>query len=539
MKKDNINEENEIRVLDPIEAIRTRPGMYIGGVTNADILIKEIWDNASDESISCSYCNKIIIDQNWNGYNLVMDNGRGIPITMSKDKPGQTACDTAVSYTHAGSKFGDTDIARSGQNGVGSTAVNATSEEFILMSKITEENYDKSIPIVKNLWDKMGPRSKKDLFYIVAYRKGIKFYEGADKLDNIEKMIFSPHGKTYDPLPRGFSTIVMFKPDPEIFESTIANIPIKNIQYFLLIQEKLYKKKVEVVVNKELINGSFKPYKFEMFKTIIPADTSKNKSVSVYVTFEVDPELGAKQESGSVSGLSVEQGVHINYIESCYEQALINEYKIKHKFLQNGLKICVIVIAGDVVFSSQTKERLKSISKVKLTDFTEVVKEFQKIFRNNPEYWEEHVAKLNYLAESMKSLSAAEKAQKMIEESQGREMFRSKAELIPGFADATELKDRWSCELFLTEGLSPASSLKSGRLNPLHHAVLPLRGKILNVNGKSVDQALDNKEIFTIFKVIGLGMDINNVTSKAKSPEEAYELIKKYSRYGKIVIATD
>lgn len=521
-----------------INLIIVNKKMYIGGVTNADILMKEVWDNSADESVSCSHCDKIFIDQNWNGYSIVGDNGRGIQISMSKDKPGQTSCDTAVSYAHSGSKFLDTNIARSGQNGIGLTAVNSTSEEFIIMSKVTQENYNTSLPIVEEAWNSYGPRSKKDIFYIVAYRKGKKFYEGCDKLDNLEKMIFGASGQPYEPLPRGFSTITMFKPDPEIFESTSANIPIKNIQYFLLIQEKLYKKKVEVMANRKLVNGTFKPYQFEIFKTIIPADTSKNSSVTVYTTFEVDPELGQKVEAGSACGLSVDQGVHISYIETCYEEALKNEFKIKHRYLLNGLRICIIVIAGDLVYSSQTKERLKSISKVKQSDFGDITKEFQKIFRNNPEYWQEHVARLNYLADSMKSLSASEKAQKMIDDAQGRNMFKSRVELIEGFSDATG-KNRWDCELFLCEGLSPAGSLKSGRHNTQFHAVLPLRGKILSVLDKTVDQALDNKEIHTIFKVIGLGMDVNNVAKDAKSFEEAYELIKKYSRYGKIVIAVD
>ena len=521
-----------------INLIIVNKKMYIGGVTNADILMKEVWDNSADESVSCSHCDKIFIDQNWNGYSIVGDNGRGIQISMSKDKPGQTSCDTAVSYAHSGSKFLDTNIARSGQNGIGLTAVNSTSEEFIIMSKVTQENYNTSLPIVEEAWNSYGQRSKKDIFYIVAYRKGKKFYEGCDKLDNLEKMIFGASGQPYEPLPRGFSTITMFKPDPEIFESTSANIPIKNIQYFLLIQEKLYKKKVEVMANRKLVNGTFKPYQFEIFKTIIPADTSKNSSVTVYTTFEVDPELGQKVEAGSACGLSVDQGVHISYIETCYEEALKNEFKIKHRYLLNGLRICIIVIAGDLVYSSQTKERLKSISKVKQSDFGDITKEFQKIFRNNPEYWQEHVARLNYLADSMKSLSASEKAQKMIDDAQGRNMFKSRVELIEGFSDATG-KNRWDCELFLCEGLSPAGSLKSGRHNTQFHAVLPLRGKILSVLDKTVDQALDNKEIHTIFKVIGLGMDVNNVTKDAKSFEEAYELIKKYSRYGKIVIAVD
>ena len=106
-----------------INLIIVNKKMYIGGVTNADILMKEVWDNSADESVSCSHCDKIFIDQNWNGFSIVGDNGRGIQISMSKDKPGQTSCDTAVSYAHSGSKFLDTNIARSGQDGIGFTAV--------------------------------------------------------------------------------------------------------------------------------------------------------------------------------------------------------------------------------------------------------------------------------------------------------------------------------------------------------------------------------------------------------------------------------
>lgn len=688
--KENIVEEksNVIKVLNFPEAIRTRPGMYIGDVADPTQLLIELIGNIQDEVSECSYCNKAVIDQNWNGYHLIMDNGRGISINMMKsspEKPFQTSVEVALTNIHAGSKFGNTDVARIGMNGVGLKCCNACSEEFIVMSRITEDNYNKSIPDVEKLWNSCGPRSKKDLFYIIAFRKGVKVYESAGKLDNIEKMIFGSKGNSYDELPRGFSTIILYKADPEIFESLETKIPIKNLQYFLLLQEKLYKKKVEIMVNKVLINGTFKPFQFEFLKTITPSDTSKNKSVTVYVTFEADPELGQKKELGSVAGLSVEQGVHINYIETCFEDALRNEYKIKHKYTLEGLKICVIVIAADVVFSSQTKERLKSISKVKQSDFNDITKEFQKIFRNNSEYWEAHVGRLNYLAESMKSLTAAEKAQKMIDEAQGRSMFKTKAELIPGFNDATELKNRWDCECFLCftgeteiltcnnekisfidlvnrmnkgetfytfscikegiikpakiiaakkikqstqittvtldngesfrctpdhkimlrsgeykeakdlvpeeslmsfsvckvdcgnhkvisvktedciedvyclevdtpehnfplaagifvkncEGLSSSGSLTSGRRSTQYHAILPLRGKILNVEGKSMDQAMDNKEIFTIFKVIGLGIGENNVTNGCKTPEEAYEKIKKYSRFGKIIIATD
>ena len=87
--------------------------------------------------------------------------------------------------------------------------------------------------------------------------------------------------------------------------------------------------------------------------------------------------------------------------------------------------------------------------------------------------------------------------------------------------------------------ISAAGSLKKGRKDTRYNAVMPLRGKVKNVKDSSADQAMDNKELFTIFKLIGLGIDVNNVTKDAKTPEEAYELIQRYTRFSKIVIATD
>lgn len=419
-------------------------------------------------------------------------------------------------------------------HGVGSACTCALSEQYILLSKITQDNYDKSIPEVKQLWESQGPRSKKDLFYIVVYENyGNLTFEGAMKLSDVNK-------KLGVNLPTGMSTMVLFKlgttyvPDPRVV------IPYDNLNYFLLIMKEFYKRKVTVIANgKNMTAADLDIYKYKIIKTIIPEDTSKNSEVKVLIYFDVDPEMSNKSSYGSVNGLVVNTGQHLNYVEACFDQAIRAEYKITHKYTMNGFKSCVVLLAEVISFDSQTKVRLKSIGKVKQSDFTgALVKEFIKIFRSNPDYWQEHVDRLNTIYNSMRSFSAAEKAQKMIDDAQGRNMFKSRVELIEGFSDATG-KNRWDCELFLCEGLSPAGSLKSGRHNTQFHAVLPLRGKILSVLDKTVDQALDNKEIHTIFKVIGLGMDVNNVTKDAKSFEEAYELIKKYSRYGKIVIAVD
>ena len=536
-----IDSEIEIKLLDYPENVRTRSGMYVGGLEDSSVIFREIIDNAFDESYSCSFCNQIFIDQNYNGYHLVMDNGRGLPIIMSPDKPEQTMADLAVSCLHSGSKFDSSDSSRVGQNGVGSAVCNALSESFIVLSKITQENFDKSIPPVYELWNSMGPRSKKELYYIVAYEKGYKVYEGAHRKKDIEDMIFSAGcPKGYSELPNGYSTIILFKPDSTLFESTKSKVPTRNIQYFLLIQEKFYKRKVNVVVNGESLVGTFQPYQYEVLRTITPADTSKNKFVSMYLTFEVDPGLSGRVTEGSVGGLVTDSGHHIQIAECCYEEALRSEFKIKHKCIFNGLRMCVVVLASETIFDSQTKTRLKSITKVKVADFGAIVRDIIKIFRANPEYWAEHVEKLNYLAESMKSLSAVEKAEKLKTGNSVSASYKLKNEFKDKFIDATAgIDERWKCELFVCEGDSPGGSLTNGRHSPKYHAVLPLKGRVLNTAGMDEERMLENKELYTLFKCLGCGISLNSEVSNASTREEAMEILKRICRYGKIVISTD
>lgn len=668
--------EDVIEFLKPRDAVRRRWGMYIGDNSNANVLLREIIDNSGDE-ISAGYGDSILVSGDFNGFCFVADNGRGIPIAMSPDKPGSTQAYLSISELHSGSKFSNTEVSRVGMNGVGSSATNFLSEEYWLLSRIGEHNYNKSIPDVEKVWNNAGPRSKGDLYYFVKCVKGEKVLESAGRLGDIEKLMFKGV-KDYQTVPRDLSTIVFFKPDPEIFESTKAEVPITNLQYFLMIQEKFYNRKVSVFVDGKKINNTFKPFKYELVRNITPKDDSFNKQVGIYVTFEVDPKLGNKVEMGSVNGLDVNQGQHITIAESCFKTALKDMYKIKHEYLLNGLRVCVILLAGEVMFDSQTKTRLKSITKVKVTDFGDVVKDMEKIMKKNSDYWDLHVSKLNKLAESMKDIGAAELAEKMMDGASGVGLYRSKNDLVPGFAEATG-KDRMACELFLCftgdteiltcnnekiafkdlvgrigsgeqiytfscdkngnktktqiiaaekiksvdqivkvklsdnsffkctldhkillssgeyieaqyltggmklmslssvdtvadieiidavedvyclevdnplhnfplasgvfasncEGLSASGSLVTARPDTTKIAVLPLRGKILNVTNASAKRAMESQTIYSIFKVIGLGLDVNNVTKDCNTIEEALEVIKQKSRYGKIVIASD
>lgn len=537
----NLEKADDIKLLKFPDSVRQRIGMYLGGTDAESInnLLREIIDNSIDECQKTA--DKIFIDRDFNGFNIVADNGRGISIEYNKDSPGIISADLSISTLHSGSKFTDNKDFTVGQNGVGSASVCACSEDYILLSKITPLNYDKSLKEVYDLWESCGPRSKKDLFYIVWYKKGIKYFEGAAKKSVIEKKLFG-HLGTWREIPSGMSTLVLFNPDPELFtETTKMSIPINNLQYFLLIQEKFFKKHVSILADGvEMNNSGFSGYKYEFIKQIIPEDTSMNGMINIFVSFEVDPELGAKETCGSVNSLKVDHGVHISYLEDCFTKALKEQYNIKHRYLVNGLRMCVVALASEVTFASQTKEKLKSFTKVKPSDFAPLVKEFQKVFRRDSEYWETHVGKLNYLAESMKSLSAVEKAQKIIDGASGSSMYRSKAEMIPGFSDATASHDdRWDCELVLCEGQSAAGSLKSGRRSTQFHAILPLRGKVKNVSEVDANTMMENKEFYTIFRLIGLGIDENNVTHGCKTVGEAMEKIKKHARYGKIILNFD
>lgn len=533
---EEIKNENEIKLLNFPDNVRTRPSTYVGGLECPDNIFREVIDNSMDESYASS-CDKIYIHQNFNGFHLVADNGRGLPIYMSSDIPDITQAEVATSKLHAGSKFVSTGVNRVGMNGLGIKATNALSESFIVFSKINKDNYNKSTNKVKEVWESAGPRSKSDLYYVIMYSKGIKIAESAGKLKDLSKKLWKDN---YRDLPEGYSTYVLFIPDPEIWDSVKTRTPNKNLQYFMLIQEKFNKKKVEVIANDKSLIGTFQPYKFETIRTIIPKDSSKNKQVRMYATFEVDANLGGRETEGSINSLVVNQGHHIQIFEACFKDALIRNYGLSHTYYFNGLKCVVICLAEELLWNSQTKESCKSIAKVKSTDFDDVTKDIVKIFKSNSDYWDIHVQRLNAYADSMVSLSTMDRIKRDLMKSVTAGGIKGKAFLPDKLSDATAgSKERMKCELFLTEGNSAGGSLKSGRKSTLYHAVMPLKGRTLNTIDKTADQMLDNKELNTVFQAIGLGIDSYNIASDAKTNEEKWEIIKKHARYGKIIISTD
>lgn len=577
---ENLEEQDDIRQQKWPGCVRFRPDMYIGTVNGEDdtssynTMFREIANNATDEcAVNDNPKPLIVLDRNFNGLVLVADNGRGIKIEYDKDGSGKVQADLSISDIHTGSKFTNSDskakkafIATSGKNGVGSAAVNALSDDYILMSWITPQNYDKSTPEVKKLWESCGPRSKKELFYIVWYKKGIKHYEGALKKADVEKMLFGSM-KDYKPLPPGMSTIVMFSPDPTIFKNKaseamakgctmgmLMDIPEEYLRYFLLTQEKFSKKKITIAIEGKILDSSsFEGFAFNFTKRLTPTDPEQNPFADFFVSFDVDGDLAPYKTvtKGSVNGLVVNSGYHIESVKKCFMSVLKAAMKketgleIPERLYTSGLRLCVVVQCMETSFSSQTKESLGGIPGMKATDFAPISSEFAKIIRSAPEYWTKHFESLIKYAESLNNLSAKAKADRMMAAGRSGGVFIPKGIELKKFANCT-IKDNKLAELWINEGDSAGAGLKSGRkidpnLGGIAQAILPLRGKILNVKDSDVTKALQNKEIHTMFTVLGVGIGNNNciVAENAHTYEEEEEALNKWLRFHKIVICTD
>ena len=540
-------DDNKILYLQFPLCIQAKPGMYISstGREGLNVILREICDNSTDE-VGAGYGNTVHISNNLDGYCYVADDSsRGMPIRMSADVPDRTEAYLSISELHTSGKFQVGDIGRVGTHGVGSSAVNALSSIYALLVRVTEQNYKGSIPEVEKAWNEVGPRQRNELYYVVICEKGYKKFESCLLLKDIEKMLYGK--KTKNIIPRGMTTIVLFRPDPDIFDcdNLVPDIPYTNLNYFLLIQQRFFgRKKVRVIVDGEDLKCNFKPFKYEIATTIKPKDPeSPNKEVGVYLTFEADPELGKtdKDMFASVNGLDCKTGFHVNLAKAVFKSAIRSQYKITHEDALQGLRFGTIILANDCIFSSQTKDSMRSITKVKMEDFNSLVKEIEKIFKKNPEYWDLHFEKVNQFWDAHRNIGAIERAEKMMDSSSGSSFYKSRSGLVKGFSDAT-CSDRSKCSLFLCEGDSPAGSLKSGRRSvngSLLEGILPLRGKILNVSDVDINRALENKEISTIFSVIGVGIQEKNVTTGCKTWEEAHEKLMRYSRFSKICISCD
>ena len=489
---------DSIKVLGGLEAVRKRPAMYIGstGPVGLHHLVWEVVDNAVDEALA-GYCDLVNVVVHGDNSVTVTDNGRGIPVDMHKEE-GRSAAEVVMTVLHAGGKFDSKSYKVSGGlHGVGVSVVNALSESLEL--EIWRDGYT---------WEQS--------------------YERGKPLANIKRA-----GKTEK---RG--TKITFLPDREIFESIEFNFDTLAQR----LREMAFLNKGLTVRLKDERSDK-KPSEFHYNGGIseFVKDLNKNKNVlhatplyaesdreDVHMEFAIQYNDAYAENVFSFANNinTVDGGTHLSGFRSALTRA-INQFgqnqdlfkdvkeNLQGEDVREGLVAVVSVKLPQPQFEGQTKGKLNSDIQSTMASF--VYEKLMESFEKNPTVGRKICAKA---IDASRAREAARKA---------RELTRRKGALdsggLPGkLADCQE-KDPERCELFLVEGDSAGGSAKQGR-ERRYQAILPLRGKILNVEKARFDKMLGHEEIRALITALGTGI--------GKDDFDASKL-----RYGKIIIMTD
>ncbi|MGM7723381.1 DNA topoisomerase (ATP-hydrolyzing) subunit B [uncultured Metabacillus sp.] len=490
---------DQIQVLEGLEAVRKRPGMYIGSTSGKGLhhLVWEIVDNSIDEALA-GFCDEINVTIEEDNSITVKDNGRGIPVGIH-EKMGRPAVEVIMTVLHAGGKFGGGGYKVSGGlHGVGASVVNALSTELTVTvhreGKIHFQKFQKGVPVA-------------DLEVI---------------------------GET-----DVTGTTTHFKPDPEIFTETtvydyeilanrIRELAFLNRGLKITIEDKRENKRS----NEYHYEGGIKSYVEHLNRTreVIHDEPVYIEGEKDGITTEIAIQYNDSYTSNIYSFANnihtYEGGTH----EAGFKTALtrvINDYARKNKIfkenddnlsgedVREGITAIISIKHPDPQFEGQTKTKLGNSEVRTVTDsiFSEA---FDKFLLENPSVARKIVDKGLMAA---RARLAAKKA---------RELTRRKSALeisnLPGKLADCSSKDPSISELYIVEGDSAGGSAKQGR-DRHFQAILPLRGKILNVEKARLDKILSNNEIRAIITALGTGIGEDFDTSKA--------------RYHKVVIMTD
>lgn len=490
-------DSSQIQVLEGLEAVRKRPGMYIGstGYEGVHHLIKEIADNSIDEVIA-GYATEVKITLLTDGGVNVVDNGRGIPIDKHP-KTGKSTLETVLTVLHAGGKFGGGGYkVSSGLHGVGSSVVNALSTRLI--ARIFKDGYE----------------------YVQEFERGVP---QAD----IKKV-----GKTDQT-----GTSITFYPDGDIF-STIE-LDYKWVVKYIRHQAYLTKgTKLSVLEEKTgnrqafYFEGGIKSYVKHLNRgkeTITPDifyAESQVEDSGVEIALQYNDSFLENVQAFANNVLNPDGGTHITGFRSAMTR-IVNDYARKNGLLKEkeesltgedireGLTAVVLVKLPDPQFEGQTKNKLGN---PEVRGYVEQVmtEYFGYYLEENPASAKKMISKSLMAARARKAARAA------------RDNVIRKGALdglnLPGKLSDCSSKNPEECELYIVEGDSAGGSAKSGR-DSKTQAILPLRGKVLNTERARLDRMLANNEIVSLIKGMGVGIgeqfDISGL------------------RYNRIIIMTD
>ena len=492
---------SSIRVLEGLEAVRMRPGMYIGSTSQRGLhhCIYEIVDNSIDESLA-GYCTDIIVTINKDNSVTVQDNGRGIPVDI-KPESGKSALEIVHTVLHAGGKFGDGGYKVSGGlHGVGASVVNALSEKYIVevsrQGHIHRQEYMRGEPVTP-----------------------VEVIGDTDKT----------------------GTKTTFWPDPEIFTETTEidkDVIANRLREMAFLNKGLKIIFVDGVTNEEEI------FHFEGGIGSYVEFLNKNKTVLHEKPIYLDKVVDGMQievamqytDAYNESVLSFANninthsgGTHLTGFRNAITR-VFNDYARTNKILKDseqnltgedvreGLTAIVSVTISNPEFEGQTKEKLGNQEAMGATQDA-VRDKLQEWLEFNPK-----IAKI-ILEKTLQAQRAREAARK------ARELTRRKSVLesstLPGKLADCSNREPEKCEIYIVEGDSAGGSAKQGR-NRMFQAILPLRGKILNVEKARLDKIYGNNEIQSMVQAFGINISRN---------EDEINLEK--LRYHKIIIMTD
>ena len=492
-------DESQIQVLEGLEAVRKRPGMYIGSTSSRGLhhLVYEIVDNSIDEALA-GFCKNIEVSINEDNSITVIDDGRGMPVGIHP-KMGKSTVAVLMTVLHAGGKFGGGGYKVSGGlHGVGASVVNALSEYCEVT--VTREGH---------VWQQK--------------------YSRGNILCDLTKIGDSD----------GHGTKVMFKPDPEIFEDTIFDFEVlaSRLRELAFLNKGIA---ITLIDKREEEEERVEKYHYEGGIKEFVSYLNRNKEVlhesPIYVEGEKDgiiAEIALQYNDGYNESLysfannidTIEGGTHLAGFKSALTRA-INDYAKRFGHIKDsdknlsgddareGLTAVVSVKISEPQFEGQTKTKLGNSEVRGVVD--SIVAEGVSIFlEENPA-----VGKI-IIDKALMAARARDAARKARELTRKSVLERS---TLPGKLADCSSKDPKECEIYIVEGDSAGGSAKQGR-NRKFQAILPLRGKILNVEKQRLDRILNSETIRSMITAFGAGIGKDFDEEKL--------------RYDRIIIMTD
>ena len=503
---ENNYDASQIQVLEGLEAVRRRPGMYIGSTDARGLhhLVYEIVDNAIDEAMA-GYCTHINVYIHLDNSITVVDNGRGIPVDIHP-KTGKSALEVALTMLHAGGKFGGSGYKVSGGlHGVGLSVVNALSDE--LRAEVRRDGK----------------------VYRQICQKGIKITEvevvgicGEDEHGTTitfapDETIFDEVNYDYDTLTRRLRELAFLNAGVSITVTDERGETDRSDTFHYeggIVEYVTYLNK-----NKEVLHPE--PIYFTASKV-----ESEKDSASVEIAMQYNDGYNENVFTYANNINTIEGGSHLVGFRTALTR-VVNDYARKYKILKDndanlsgedtreGLSAIISVKLTEPQFEGQTKTKLGNAYIRNMVDSA--------VYAGLMQYMEEHPAQAKTIVDKCLSASRAREAARKARELTRRKSVLDSAALPGKLADCSE-KDPSKCELFIVEGDSAGGSAKEGR-DRHFQAILPLRGKILNVEKTRLDKILGNAEIKCMITAFGAGMDAEFDESKL--------------RYHKIICMTD